>query len=291
MRRIIGVCACAIFFAGCTAVPKVQYTKITNPKDVVGDEIDTFSFWESQILIEKTEPKKDAAGKAIVDFSILSKPRELAEYKIGVRRADSWGVKTNLNIVKLPNTSLIQEIGVDVTDSRADLIGKYGATAVKLIGLVPLGSGDLEDSSLPKTINLQAVFKAEKNGREAKNGLDAADGVSIDLGAVPVDAIEASAYAFPTTLEGIMYPACRSAVVRFKYKGHDFKKSVAIADPRYLSYVGFPISGKVTFHSECGVSTVASKDASTTSSAAIVDALVAQGKAVKDALDAANKSK
>lgn len=291
MYRVSCATAFVVVLSGCAAAPTVQYTKIASPTDLKGDEIDTFSLWESQIVIDKVEPKKDASGKLIDDFSIVSKPREYPVYKVGVRRADSWGIKSNLTITKIPNTSLIQEIGVDVTDSRADLIGKYGAIVAKVVGLVALNSGDVEDSSLPKTINLQAIFKASGAGREESRNIDAADGVTIDAGAVPVDAVEASTYQFPVTLGGIMYPACRSATVRFKYKGRQFEKAVKIADPRYLSYVGFPVNGKVTFHSECGVSTVTSKDSSASATPAIIDALATQGKAIKDALDAANKTK
>lgn len=291
MYRTTKWIVCVLTLTACTAVPKVEYTKITAPSDLQGDEIDSFSFWESQIIIDKGDPVKDTSGNIIDNFTIISKPREFAAYKIGIRRADSWGVKTNFNLTKIPNTSLGQEIGIDITNSRAELITKYGGIISKIIGLVALNTGDLEDNSLPKTINLQAIFRNAKVDREAKKGLDAADGVTLNLGAIPVDAVEASSYKFPVTLSGIMYSACRDVTVQFNYKGRTFEKTLTIADPRYFSFVGFPVNGKVTFHSECGVSTTSSKDTTTTEGATIVDALVVQSKAIKDALDAANKSK
>jgi hypothetical protein len=138
-RRFAVITALGLL-AGCAVKPVVQYTKIVKPVDMVGDEIDSFSLRATDILIEQLEPKKDADPKAAANFSIASVPVAFADYKVGMRKADSWGVSTNLTVVKLENTALIKEIGVDVVDSRADLLAKYGGIIVKLIGLVPFDS-------------------------------------------------------------------------------------------------------------------------------------------------------
>lgn len=292
MSRFLILCLMTSILAGCSAAPRVQYTKIQKPADVVGDEIDTFSLRTSTILIDQTDSKKDAAGKAHLDFSVTSLPREYLEYKIGVRAADSWGVKTTLTLTKIENTSLLQQAGVDTTDIRADLITKYGGALVSAIGLFGFtaSSGDLDTKVLPKHINPQTLLVSNNIGREAKADVDAEDSVKIDFGAIGPDAIDAISFKFPTTRSGIMYPACRTAVVKFTSGGDRFEKTVAISDPRYFSFVAFPVSGKVTFHSECGVSVSSNKDPNSESGTAIVQALIAQGKAVKDALDS-SKSK
>jgi hypothetical protein len=284
---IVFVIGCLV---GCAPFPKIQYAKIVKPSDLTGEETDTFSFRATQINIEKIESaavNSNAGDNA--NFSVVSLPIPVPDFKIAMRRADSWGVKTNLTVTKIENTSLIKEIGVDVVDSRTDLISKYGGMVVKLITLVPFDSGDLDNNALPKKINVSVVLNSANVAREAMQGIDAADGVTIDFGAIPVDARAAIDYQYPVTLSGIMYPACRTAIIRFKYKNHKYEKSVAISDPRFLAYVAFPKSGKISFHSECGVSQSATKDGPDTSTGNITDALLAQGKAIKDALDAANK--
>jgi hypothetical protein len=292
MYRLLMLGLVAATLAGCAAAPHVQYTKITKPTDVVGDEIDTFSLRASTILIDHTDSKKDAAGKAHVDFSVTSVPKEFPDYKIGVRAADSWGVKTTLTLTKIENTSLLQEAGVDTTDSRSDLITKYGGALVSAIGLIGFtaGTGELDTKALPKHVNPQALLISGNINRDAKSGVDAADGVKIDFGPIGPDAVDASTFVFPATRSGIMYPACRTATVKFTSGGDRFEKTVAISDPRYFAFVAFPVSGKVTFHSECGVSVSSNKDPNADSGVAIVQALLAQGKAVKDALDS-SKSK
>ena len=292
MIKLLATGLVTMLLAGCAAVPRVEYTKITKPSDLKGDELDTFSLRASAILIMSAEPKKDAAGKAHDDFSVTSEPTEFTDYKIGVRAADSWGVKTTLTLTKIQNTSMLQEAGVDTTDNRADLITKYGGALVSALGMVTFtaSSGDLDSKALPKRVVPLSLLISGNINRDAKDHVDAADGVWIDFGPIGPDAVDAKDVVFPTTRSGIMYPACRTATVKFKYGDNRYENTVSIADPRYFVYVAFPVSGKITFHSECGVSVSSSKN-SDDSGAAIVQALIAQGKAIKDALNSSATTK
>lgn len=277
----------ALLLAACAAAPTAEYTKIAKPEDVRGDEIDTFYLRASHIVISKAADKKDATGAAASDFDIVSVPAEYVSFKVGVRRADSWGIKTNLSLTKIDNTALVKEAGTDLTDSRADLIAKYGAAAVKVIGAAAAFTAASPSlPPLPKEIDVQVLLEANKVGRDPMK-VDAGEGVDIEIGPVPPDAIASDFFGFPKTLTGLIYGACRDARVAFKADGHSVTRTVKISDPRYLEVASFPVAGKVTMHSACGVSVSSNKQAADSAATDIAGALAAQGKAIKDAIDAA----
>lgn len=277
----------ALVVSACTAAPTVEYNKIMKPDDLKGDEIDSFYLQRSIIKIDRVGTKKTAEGTEVDDVNATSIPAEFTDFKIGIRRADSFGVKTNLNVTKRPNTDLVSEAGVEVVDTRVDTITKIGSIVTKVVPVAFDAQKGLEPSALPKLIQTQVLLK--DLGRASKDGVDASDGVTIDFGPVPPDAkgIDKLPSNFVTT--GMIYSACRQATVSFKYKGNNYKQAMKVADPNFYERVAFPVKGKILFHSECGVSVTSEKDTGVSSNAAVIDALATQGKAIKEAIDAAKK--
>ncbi len=287
--RFILSSICAIIPLACTVTPTVEYNKITKPSDMKGDEIDTFYLQSSIIKIDKSVNKPDAGGAASETLSITSIPTEYNVFKVGIRRADTIGVRTNLNITKFSNTALVKEAGVDVVDNRVALINQLGTIATKIVPLVAGAPGVLSSDALPKKILVDVVLNSAKIGPEEREGVDAADGVLIDFGPIPPDASPTDDLNRPMVLSGIIYSACRDATVKFKYGPNmRYEQTVKISDPRYYQRVGFPVKGKVSFHDQCGVSVAADTEKVSTAPE-IIDALVTQGKAIKDAIEAAKK--
>nr|VFK57176.1 MAG: hypothetical protein BECKTC1821F_GA0114240_101520 [Candidatus Kentron sp. TC] len=239
---------------GCAAVaPSVELMRIDEPRDLKGDEIDTFYLRESAIRIHASE-KEDAPR--IITQSLI---RAHDDFKIGIRRADPFGVRTNLNLVKYENTALLKEIGVEVSDRRVELAGKVGTMVMSVARSVPRsvlenvrGRRELQPRALPKTIDVSGILRGI--GREAKAGIDVGDGVTLDIGRAPPDAKSLAEFSFPITTSGLVYSACRPATVRFSHRGKRYEEMVTVNDPGYLQRVSFPEKGKIVFHSECGVS-------------------------------------
>jgi hypothetical protein len=282
--KLLAACTAASLsvLGGCAVVPTVELRKITQPADLVGDELDTYFFQRSLIVLDK-------GGKDGPAVTVASVPYEYMAFKLGLRHADSFGVRTNLNVTKRPNTDLIQDVGVEVIDTRVDTIAKIGSIAAQAVKLVPFELHAPKPSasalSLPATLDAQALLEANAVTRGSKHVDVPGDGsVAIDFGPLPPDAEEVGKLQFPFTAKGLVYAACRSATVTIPFeKGTPVVRTVKVSDARYYQRVSFPVKGKVTFHSECGVSLSSDKDAGVSSNA---DVVAAVGKAVSDALDA-----
>jgi hypothetical protein len=146
----------------------------------------------------------------------------------------------------------------------------------------------------------------KKTQREAQRVSVGNTEISVDFGAVPFDARPISDLNTPLKVSGAVYAACRSAKVTVpasvtvstklagggvetRSKSYFYEKTVKVSDPRYFQVVAFPAKGKVSFHDQCGVSVTSQVDTGQSSALAITEALVAQGKAIKDAIEAAKK--
>jgi len=275
-----------VVLSGCAVAPTVEISKINQPSDLRGDEIDTYFLQRSLLLIDKSGTTKTAEGKEVDALSIASVPDEYVAFKLGLRRADSFGVKTNLNLTKVPNTDLLKEVGAEVVDTRVELIGKIGAIVTKVVAAAFDANKGLEPGALPKKINVSVLMDSAKVQRDGAEGVDASGGVTIDFGAIPPDADSFENLKLPMVSKGLIYSACRQATVRFKYAGNNYAKTLKVSDPRFYQRVSFPIKGKVSFHSECGVSVTSDKDTGVSSTTDIVEAV---GKAISDGIDASKK--
>lgn len=282
----IPAAACALLLVGCAAAPSVQYRKIIAPDDMHAQLFDTFALQQSHIKITGS---KDAKSDKLDPASIMitSIPVEYGEFKLGVEHADSWGVRTNLNFKKIDNTDMVQEAGTEVVDNRVDLIAKVGGMLVKAVGF---DWATLKPSNLPILVRTQPLLIGEQVGRDAKAGISV-PGATIDFGALPKDARPISQLPLAQKVSAFVYAACRSATVTLVL-GDDgrYTKTVKIADPRYFQLVNFPVKGKITTHTECGVSVSTDKDPGAKSGVDVAEALLTQAAAIKEAIAASKKS-
>jgi hypothetical protein len=276
----------ALLLVGCAAAPTVEYRRITDASQLKGDELDTYAFRRTLVRIESVD---DAGGCATKELNFEVQLAEEPAFKIAMRRADKPGVRSNLNISKVPNTDLVDEVGSEVADTRVELINTAGGIVAKLASFVDEGKS-AACKPLLVTLNMQELMDKHGVGAGAQTGVAAGDGVDVDFGPLPVDAKPVTAFPDGQTQHGFFYAACRTATVRFKHCQRKIDRVVKVSDARYFQRVGLPEKGKVIMHPQCGASVISDKDTGIRSNAEIVDALVTQAKAIKDAIEAARQN-
>lgn len=91
-----------------------------------------------------------------------------------------------------------------------------------------------------------------------------------------------------------MYAACRPATVTIK-ESKDGKElhteTLKIADPHFYQIVGLPPKGKVSTHSQCGVSVKSEKDTGISTNLAIFEKVLGEIKLTKEEIDKIKKDK
>jgi hypothetical protein len=300
---------CTLLISGCIATPKVQYAKVSGPDELPAKAFDTYFLQSSQIEIDSDEPseqdsaspaKKKASKPATkrVDLKIVSTPQEFTAFKLAMVKNDPFWQRTSLNLTKHSNTELVQEAGSSVANNSVEIINQVGAFAkavVPLAAAFAVGEKPLLLSSLPAKIDVQReITKLPADGR-GEVPLRPIPGVLITLGPIPPDAIEASKLKFPLASERFLYSACRTADVNVTVQSDGSKKTqsfssrVKVADPNYIQQVAFPPKGKITAHSECGVSVVSEPTDNTANALVLGTAVAVQAKALSDAIAASKK--
>jgi hypothetical protein len=286
--KILVAAAAGFVVTGCTAVPTVEYLKVTrdNAGQLDGREIDSYYLAGTVITLSR----KQIDGKMMDDVVVQAQPAEFTDFKLALRRAGSFGVKTNVNFVKIENTGLVQEAGVDVVDNRIEYINKAGGALVKLAALTGFSTTEFSLENLPMQIRL--VERPAELGTDGKAVEITENGVTIAIKTVPVDAKALEKVAFPLRSNAFLYSACREAIIKFAVpKGKDSNgnaiaethvHTVKVADPRFIQQVGFPIKGKVKTHSQCGVTVQTDKDGNIASPGAVTEAVLTQLQALKD---------
>lgn len=275
-----------LLLSGCTAVPTVKYSLIERPTDITSAHFDSFNLQESTLKLDA--PRDSKTGQVdMAGFSVTAVPIEHSEFKLALTHSNMWGVKTTLNITKRENTDLVREIGSEVTDQRVELIGKIGGVLSKAVGFV---TGIVSSDDLPMVIPTLPIMVKNGVDENASALLPAGNGVNIEFRGLPKDARPIAQMPLSTRTSVFLYAACRSAVVQVALPNNiTYKKTVKVADPRYFQSVRFPLKGKITAHSECGVSVASDASTGIKSSADIADAAIAQVIAIQQALEAKKK--
>lgn len=284
---------------GCATRPSVTYTKIIGGGETSG-LTDSYFLQTSTITISRLEPAKSSADASAADIQIVSTPTEYPKFKVGITSNTAWlgMVSTVINISKVDNTALVKDIGSEISDKRVDTIKAIGSiitTALPLVGFANASS--LDPSKLPWTTKTYTQIEGNTAVADGGQPMQLLDGVTMTLGPLPPDAISIDKFPSKAT-DSFLYAACRDATVEFTYEteldgkkvSQKHTKTVKIADPRFFEMVAFPVKGKITTHSECGVSVTTDKDSGVSSGTDIANALVAQGKAIKDAIDSSKKT-
>lgn len=290
------IIASLMYLTGCNAIPTLQYSKIDGTNSAKGIT-DSYYLAQSQITLDKVVQENEKTKKKTESYSVTSKPIAYDAYKIGVRPDNSLRVTTKINIVKLDNTDLVSSIGVETADNTVNLISQIGGAIVKLAAVVAAappqpGAPCIGDDDFPVQLVLDSgklgqlkgeavTLQLDKTGATKENGC-----IKVQVAAISKDAISSADLPFNQETSNYYYAACRDATVSFQQGTKDVSKTVRIADPNYVQFVQLPYQGTVTMHSACGVS-VKTEGTSPQNAMSIVDALATQGKAIKDALEAA----
>lgn len=282
MRSQLFVMLFVASISGCTVLPSVEYRAITTPDDMAGM---TDAFYRQQTKIEISVVATNTAGATAGELLIVSRPAEYRASKLGIKALTDWRSSTVVTLNKYPNTDLINSIGIEVTDITAKAITEYGGAFVKLIGLGV--SGEAPQPCIVSGPTLTLVV-GPQGGTFDGNNPEKKGCISVTLGALPPDAMPADKLPMNQQTHNFYYSACRDATVTIKQATSDVVKTLRVADPSHVQFVQFPPKGTITSHSECGVSVQTDK-AAVDNGAAVVNALATQGKAIKDALDAAAK--
>ena len=289
--------AIVVSFSGCAVRPSVSYHQIAQGKPSPRGLTDTYFLQTSTITISKTGSQKDSGGHDLDVLSVVSAPAEYPTFKIGISSESSWlgMVDTTINIAKIENTALVKSIGTQVADNRVSTIKTLGgaiATAIPIVAGFTI-EGELEEGKLPWSTKTYTQIEANAVGADSDSPILMSNGVTMTLGPLPPDAHPVSELP-QGTVHDFIFAACRDATIKFTYvqaSGKDkiktpISKTVKIADPRYYETVALPTKGSIATHSECGVSVTTDPASGVSSGADLVDALVAEGKAIGDALKA-----
>ena len=288
MKRLTLVPLGVLVLGGCAVTPSVDYNLISlsEPRPLSSSEFDSYFLQGSKVVIAA---KSD-------DVTVTSTPTESEAYKLALEHDDPFWASTTLDISKMANTDLVQQIGVSVTDYRVDYINAAAQVITTLAPYAAAGvtpSQSLDRGQLPLELDLVALLKDETaNDRGARAlAVDRHD-IEVDLGPVPPDAIAFSQDAFPKRgAHSYFYSACRTLTVTYRPSVNAplTSQTVKVSDPHFLQAVRFPTQGSITAQSECGVS-VSTQKASVSTTPEVIQALTTQGDAIAKALEAANSA-
>jgi hypothetical protein len=308
--RVSGIALVAVLVAagglamlgGCTAMPTVEYRRVQSSKDMQG-MADAYFLQRSKIEIsinEVTEGAKDGkAASTVPTMTFRSVPAEDLGRKLAVNPVNNWRAKTTLALTKFENTDLVSAAGVEATNEVINSINEFGAIIVKAAPLLTL-FGAAEESVRPcldPKGTLLAVLpelkdpsgKAETLVFQGNASKPEKDCVNVSVGALPPDAISFEALTVNENVDVLYYAACRPISISVTHRGEVLKATGRISDPRFVQSVRFPAKGTLNMHSQCGVSIKSDKASNETTASAIIEALAAQAKAIKEVVEAAKK--
>ncbi|WP_448622275.1 hypothetical protein [Dickeya fangzhongdai] len=285
--------------SGCAVKPEVSYQIIQGDKPA-GEKLldkkisDSFYLASSSVIFEPEYEKKSNGENGALKYKVTVLNHDYKKFKVGISPKESLFTKTNISMSKIENTDRVKDIGVDTEDNREKAVKEFGALAIAVTKIIPtpLSSTNNNKTVQTKIVETKTVDIDDKILNENGTSIDLSDGYSaeIALGSVPVDAISADwvVPSLPENLDKIkhhfIYASCRDAVIKVKKAGAvEETVYVRVNDPRYLQAVALPVKGKVTTHSQCGVSVVTEKNSQSTDTA-VLTALLNEMKNVKDAV-------
>ncbi|WP_123961362.1 hypothetical protein [Dickeya fangzhongdai] len=287
-----------IVLSGCAVKPEVSYQIIQGDKPV-GEKLldkkisDSFYLASSSVVFEPEYDKAPDGKKEFIKYKATVLNSDYKKFKIGVAPKESLFTKTSINITKVDNTDRVKEIGVDTEDNREKIIKEFGALAVAGTTLVARSTSRKTlpvaktDTAQTEVVNIDdAILNRNHESLPLFRDYNA----EITLGSVPVDAIPA-AWITQSSAENLdkikhhfIYASCRDAVIKIR-KDKIVQETIyaRVSDPRYVQAVALPVKGKVTTHSQCGVSVVTEKNSQSTDTA-VLTALLNEIKDLKDAV-------
>ena len=288
------VIAALLFSTGCTVIPTVQYRAIQSEADLDG-LTDSFYRDSTEIQVSRAASRiavKDEKGTDLQDsqrdYSIVARRTPYIGQKLGIKAIKNWRSSTLISINKVDNTDLVKSIGVEVSNEVVKSINALGGVVVSVIKSTALDEAGKAEPCMKAGSSITISLPEDLDKPIVKPNSETPC-VEIVIDALPVDAIKATDIPLSKDSNHYYYSACRDATVNIKSGGGEVTTGrVRIADPRYLQKVQFPVKGTLSMHSNCGVSVKTDAHA-TNEGPAIIDALVAQAKAISDAVEASKK--
>jgi hypothetical protein len=247
-----------------------------------------FKLSGSLILIETVVDEK----KKTSSLSFKSVPSEdVTGDSIAIIPHKKLGITSKIGVSMRPNTMLIHDVTTEIEDKRIDTIKQIGSLIVSGIGLAGAAKS-APPQDFEGVIDLADLLSKNKRRERGDLPLPAemtvGTGVTMEvtritLSAISGDATDRSAYPFGTAQKSLIYSACRDATIELLHAGTTaFIGTVRVADPNFIQTVALPLTGKIEFHDQCGVSVTVGK-AVTSTAPEILKAIIDQAKSIRDA--------
>jgi hypothetical protein len=312
-----GLAVIALILSGCAVKPEVTY-KIIDAQTPSPDTTLTDSFFLTSSVIElnpttekiiRPNGKKTTAEKYTINVTQGDYP----DLKIGIISDDGFWEKTKVSISKIENSDRVKEIGVDTTDNRVQAIKDISAIAIAIIPFTAALSDDLKTAPVTNKFIISDIIRSsssdiifdidnnapsnlkEKNDNllTAKIKIDDKTSARIFLSSQPLNSIKMDDFKKQEIREKLknafIYSACTDAKIEVSTNLNDGTVATQtfqtrISDPRYIQYVALPYKGKITTHSQCGVS-VETDTSSSSSDAAIATTILTELNNIKTEID------
>jgi len=309
MRRrpetvVVSLLVVTAILVGCAAQPELRQQAIETPSAASKEAYDTYGLQATLLKIDPGNETPTVASQ-IVDARTKSGSGVLFQLFLD----DPFYQTTKLSITKRDGTSVVQTAGVEVLDARKEFIataGKLLSSAISLTGATPMGD---DEPSIGKNAILPTWFRAEdylSAGDRGKIDVVVADGILANYGGVPYNSIplkEVIALG-KHRFDGLYFSACRDLLLTVFTavtkedgtnavdKRRESKFFYKVADPNFVTRQPFPLSGSLSSHESCGVSTTNTVSAEQASPLpGLVEAALDATKAVNDATEAAQRAR
>lgn len=274
--------AALMILAGCQAgMPSVQYRQACSPVTDTQcsnkkQSLAKFNLPKSLIVLAAQDDKLPGA-KQVPTGAVA--PAEWQGVMLEMLKDDPWGRESTINVTRRESTNLLQAVNASVKDNRPELIEKWGALGVKLIGAgiaiaavcppdtycpptpepVPYLPLPLVIDTAPLLERMQPGGGSIKGEVVSKSDTEASAGFTFEAGPLPQDAIpvgEYLAWATGKRTHELVTSVCRTVSIHFDRDNYaplrDKAWTFQVADPHYVQTISFPSSGSMTAQPVCG---------------------------------------
>jgi hypothetical protein len=233
-------------------------------------------------MLSVKEGALDADGNRTVELEVIRANSSSRIYSLTPVR--SWyGVRTNVSIVKVENTNLVQSITTEVEDKRLEFVKSAAKLVGTAIGVSPDAAEGGVSPDMPKIHDLgDLLANASPSDPEKKVEISSLRGIKLTVWPVSSDALDPEKQE-PSDLQRLfVFSACRQAEAEVTVDGKKQLLRFAVADPRRIQTVALPRKGQIVAHSECGVSVVPEK-VELTSDLDVLEAVISEIRSLKKA--------
>lgn len=285
---------------GCAAQPELRQMAVRDHASTARDAYDSYG-------LQSTLVQLDAEGGVPKMTTKIVDPKSGSEADVLFQLFldDPFYQTTKLSITKRDGTSVVETAGVEVLDARKEYIAAAAKLLTTAISITTPVAGE---PSLEKNAKLpywRYVEEMVPNQRDAYKDV-LANGIEAKFGAVQHHAIALNEIVDLGNhdYDGLYFSACRDLILTvytaaddeaLKLDKNARRESIfftKVADPRYVVRQPFPLSGKLSSHESCGVSTA---NETTAAQAAplpgLIEAISDASKSVDQAADEAEKAR